>query len=88
MADILYKDESYKIIGACMKVHAHFPSFPNSLSRMSGRGKWYSVSNAIKVLLFPGYNTLLETKNTNPFPTNSTGQAVRKRRVVRIKNSE
>ena len=29
MADILYKDESYKIIGACMKVHAHFPSFPN-----------------------------------------------------------
>ncbi|MFW9597833.1 MAG: GxxExxY protein, partial [Paludibacter sp.] len=22
MVDILYKDESYKIIGACMKVHA------------------------------------------------------------------
>jgi len=22
MADILYKDESYKIIGACMKVHS------------------------------------------------------------------
>ena len=70
-----------------MKVHAHFPSFPNSLSRMSGRGKWFSVSNALKVLLFPGYNTLLETgKNTNLFPIPiaiGTGQAVRIRGVVR-----
>ncbi len=27
---------------------SYSPSFPNSLSRMSGRGKWFSVSNAIK----------------------------------------
>jgi len=26
MADILYKDESYKIIGACMKVHSELGS--------------------------------------------------------------
>ena len=40
MADILYKDESYKIIGSCMKVHAElgagFLTSPPALSDREG----------------------------------------------------
>ena len=45
-------------------ISAEFHTPPRFLTR----GRWFSVSNAIKVLLFPGFNSLLETKNHEPLP--------------------
>ena len=51
-------------------------SYHRKPPRFLTRGKWFSVSNAIKVLFFPGYNSLLETNKHEPL--------VRKRGVVEI----